>query len=190
MHTWVNQFRQQMDNHVKGGGKESRRNEVRKINYFLRWVSAHTQANTPHGIGDKQVLEFYRAHAHRSDRTLSDYWYAIRSIWKWLGRTGIPPRPPIRLEICRPEETIQYERFSARVGRLVLAGRIRLGMSVADLAAASGFDVRRISRLESGHGASATLGQCEKIFTALRLDLNTAFMSTANVNMESVENTK
>jgi len=41
----------------------------------------------------QQLGRFWKANRHLADSTAYAYWLALRELWRWLERTGEPPRP-------------------------------------------------------------------------------------------------
>lgn len=73
--------------HAAKGGKQWRRREVRRIEAFVAWCSCD-----PRQIGRGHVHRFFAAKGYEGI-TARDYWYAIRLLWRILGRSGDPPKP-------------------------------------------------------------------------------------------------
>lgn len=73
--------------YARKGGKKSRRHTVARIERFL--LACHCP---PEQIGRRQVHEFFERNAF-ARTTARDYYYAIRLLWRLLGRGGVPPAP-------------------------------------------------------------------------------------------------
>ncbi len=93
MRTLVEQCEEHLSRFVRSGGKDNRENEVAKIVKFLVWVQANDNVLRIDRLGKKQVIGFWRAHRHLSERTTYDYWLAISKLWVWIGKTDEPPKP-------------------------------------------------------------------------------------------------
>jgi len=83
-------FRYKLHQFRRKGGKKSRKAYSRRMVYFLQNVGV----SSPHNIGKKHVHRFYERHAHFSETTMRDYYYAIKKLWLLAGRPGSPPKPP------------------------------------------------------------------------------------------------
>lgn len=77
------------------GGKKNRRNVVLLINRIANF-SGVTHIDQ---IGKNHINRFYVAHSHLSDRTLRNYYYAMRHLYQMLGRSGLPPMPKYNKEL-------------------------------------------------------------------------------------------
>lgn len=93
MPTLVEQCREHLGRFVRSGGKVHREVEAAKIVSFLVWVQANDNVLRIDRLGKKQVIGFWRAHRHLSERTTYDYWLAISKLWVWIGKTDEPPKP-------------------------------------------------------------------------------------------------
>jgi hypothetical protein len=80
-------------NHIRGGGKESRRKEVSRIIEFLDWVESTERVISLHGLGKRHVIGFWKTRRGLSDQTLYKYWLGISKLWKWLDKQEKPPKP-------------------------------------------------------------------------------------------------
>lgn len=74
---------------LRHGGKKNRRNVVRIINK----VAVYAEVKSIDNLGRKHIVRFYKGHAHRSDGTLRNYFYAMQKLYRMLGRPGQPPKP-------------------------------------------------------------------------------------------------
>ena len=83
--------------YARKGGKRSRRQTVDRIRRFL----TESQAR-PEQIGKRHVYEFFERHADFSVTTQRDYYYAIRLLWRLLGRDSRPPKPKALERATRP----------------------------------------------------------------------------------------
>lgn len=78
------------------GGKQNRRQQVRRIHAVVAWIDAMHQVGSIHRIGQRHIIDWYRHHRHLSAATLArGYYPAIVTLWRWLGRPDEPPRPRI-----------------------------------------------------------------------------------------------
>lgn len=79
------ELRHQLNLYAARGGKTSRRRTVERIEQFVIWCGCR-----PQQIGKRHVHQFFEAHRFAVS-TARDHWYAIRVLWRLLGR-GEPPR--------------------------------------------------------------------------------------------------
>lgn len=86
---WVHQ---RADHYLRHGGKTHRRQTVRVLVSVLTEIRLHDGC-APGQIGRRQIIGYYRRHAHLSPATLRRHHAAICLLWDFLGRTGEPPRP-------------------------------------------------------------------------------------------------
>ena len=84
------ELRHRLNQHAAKGGKTSRRRQVKRIYEFVDWCKC-----SPEQIGKKHVHQFFAKHEFAVS-TERDYWYAIRLLWRLIGRSSDPPRPPQR----------------------------------------------------------------------------------------------
>lgn len=172
MHIWAKPIQQQLINHAKGGGKESRAEDIRKIMSILTWVAGNTDARDAYGIGCKHIVDFWRAHIHLLDKTRYEYWRAACILWRCLGRPDKPPKPFKRLTADDSESlSCGGKNFIASAGLAVLAARASKRVSIETLAVAASVDPKKIANLESGRGNRITLGEYDRIFSALGTEL-------------------
>lgn len=80
-------IRHALNLHAAKGGKQSRRRQVKRIEEFVTWCGCD-----PRQIGRGHVHRFFAAKGYEAI-TARDYWYAIRLLWRILGRSGAPPKP-------------------------------------------------------------------------------------------------
>jgi hypothetical protein len=93
MSTLVNALQLKFNDHVRGGGKQTRRKEVSRMIEFLEFAEAYEGVRTLQSLGKNQVIGFWKANRELSDETAYKYWLAIRKIWEWTGKKGLPPEP-------------------------------------------------------------------------------------------------
>lgn len=79
-------------NHMKKGGKTSRKKQVARVRRFIKVCGCPAEQ-----IGNKHVKMFYQKKSY-SPTTERDYFYAIKLLWEFLDRHNEPPRPPKRNE--------------------------------------------------------------------------------------------
>ena len=84
--TTQREFAFQLHQHARKGGKQHRRRQVQRVWRFLRWAGVPA-----HNTSRRHVHEFYRQ--CQSETTKRDYYYALRLMWRALGREGEPPAP-------------------------------------------------------------------------------------------------
>lgn len=93
MSTLVNALQLKFNDHVRGGGKQTRRKEVSRMIEFLEFAETYEGVRTLQSLGKNQVIGFWKSHRELSDETAYKYWLAIRKIWEWTGKKGLPPEP-------------------------------------------------------------------------------------------------
>lgn len=81
-------IRHQLNLHARKGGKTARRRQLRRVEAFVRWCACD-----PQQIGKNDVYAFFRAHDYFAETTRRDYWYAVRLLWRAVGRPKDPPKP-------------------------------------------------------------------------------------------------
>lgn len=79
-------IRHALNQHACRGGKTARRRQVRRVEQFVRWCGC-----PPHQTGKKHVHLYFEEMSF-STTTARDHWYAIRLLWRLLGRSGFPPK--------------------------------------------------------------------------------------------------
>lgn len=104
MPTLVEQCTEHLGRFVRSGGKVHREVEAAKIVSFLVWVQANDNVLRIDRLGKKQVIGFWRAHRHLSERTTYDYWLAISKLWVWIEKSDEPPRPYSPSELAAKRE--------------------------------------------------------------------------------------
>ena len=72
--------------YVRHGGKQNRRQQMRRLVKAVDWIFVNHKINRVEQIGKKQMRDFYRNHSTLSQATLLGYFYAFRELWEWLGR--------------------------------------------------------------------------------------------------------
>lgn len=72
------------------GGKTSRRRAVSRMKEFIDWCKC-----PPHQTGKRHVHQFFDEKKF-APSTARDYWYAIKTLWELMGRSGEPPKPDIK----------------------------------------------------------------------------------------------
>jgi len=80
-----------LNEYCKKGGKISRRKYIRVLDYF--WILQEFEGvKGPDQIGKQHAHEWYNSE-QLAIRTLTDHYYAIKLLWKFLKRKGTPPYP-------------------------------------------------------------------------------------------------
>ena len=108
MPTLADQIRPWSHGYLRHGGKRNRRQQVRRLLAFLNWVESRERLTGLDQLGKRQIVNFWKAHRSLSQRTQYGYWLALRELWRWLERSGEPPRPfvPSEPKSNHLEETI------------------------------------------------------------------------------------
>ncbi|MBD3612552.1 MAG: hypothetical protein HUJ13_09125 [Hydrogenovibrio crunogenus] len=75
------------------GGKKNRRQQVKKVRRVFKFANNKYQTPSVYSIGKKQIISFYHENCHLSDQTLYAYWLALKQLYKWMNRSGEPPKP-------------------------------------------------------------------------------------------------
>lgn len=75
------------------GGKKNRKQQVKKIRRVYEFAKNKFKTRSVYELGWKQIVDFYRANQHLSERTLYAYWLALKQLYKWMERQGEPPKP-------------------------------------------------------------------------------------------------
>jgi hypothetical protein len=86
--------RKRADTYLRHGGKSHRRETIQVLIALLREIHQHEDC-LPEQIGRRQIIGYYRRHAHLSPATLRRHQTAVGLLWDWLGRTGEPPKPKV-----------------------------------------------------------------------------------------------
>ncbi|MEZ8826858.1 hypothetical protein AB6E04_21105 [Vibrio amylolyticus] len=75
------------------GGKKSRKEQVMNMHRFAKWLKqAHPEVKSLGQLGRRQVCNFWRSHAEKSESYKRSLYYSIRYIWKEiLHRSSEPP---------------------------------------------------------------------------------------------------
>lgn len=84
------------------GGKDNRRQQRLRMLAFAQHAAAGgTRALA--NLGKRQVIAYWKDHAHLSDSTLYNHWCALCILWQLQGKPGKPPKPR-KKEAKSPEE--------------------------------------------------------------------------------------
>ena len=145
--------------HVRGGGKEARKKEVKRIIAFLDWAESTEKVYGLHGLGKNHVIRFWKAHRHLSDQTLHKYWLGLCKLWGWLEKNEEPPKPRKATDIVKPELIDTHQLPATRFTELSTAvkySRESMQLTVRQLANLSGLEVVLIESIENG-GVGASL---------------------------------
>lgn len=81
-------IRHALHQHARKGGKTARRRQVKRAEEFVDWCGCN-----PYQTGRGHVRRYFRAKGF-APSTARDHWYAIRLLWRVMGRPGEPPKPP------------------------------------------------------------------------------------------------
>lgn len=84
------------DQHLRHGGKTSRRATIRRLINILQDIQQHEPGvNSPAVVGRGHVHRYYARHQHLAATTMRDHYYALALLWRWLDRPEPPPRPSV-----------------------------------------------------------------------------------------------
>ena len=75
------------------GGKGNRRLQKQRIAVFVGYCASKWGLKSLGQLGRKHVEQFFVSRWDLSDRTKQHYWYALRVLWKLLGKADLPPKP-------------------------------------------------------------------------------------------------
>lgn len=78
-------------NYVKSGGKDNRRQQLKRILAFTKFCHDNGAA-TLQQIGKRHVMSYYRHNKHLSYATLYNHFLAIATLFDLAGKKE-PPRP-------------------------------------------------------------------------------------------------
>lgn len=73
--------------HARKGGKTARRRQVKRVEEFVSWCGCD-----PRQTGRGHVQRYFAARGF-APTTERDHWYAIRLLWRVMGRPVDPPKP-------------------------------------------------------------------------------------------------
>jgi len=158
-------------NHVRGGGKETRRKEVSRMIEFLEFAETYEGVRTLQSLGKKQVIGFWKSHRDLSYQTAYKYWLAIRKIWEWSGKIGLPPEPFKKVDIAEKTVQIDATQSAARysnIGMAIKAVCEKQGISPGMLANMTGIMEYEILDMIDGN-YSESLNYLQTIFTSLKI---------------------
>lgn len=80
---------------ITKGGKMGRREQVLIMLNFASDVEKFGTKSMGQ-VGQKQVIQYWKANRHLSDATLLSRWYAIRQLWILAEKAGEPPKPRLK----------------------------------------------------------------------------------------------
>lgn len=153
MLTLAKQLEKYSGDYVRGGGKDHRKKQVKRIIGFLDWVASSEKVISLHGLGKKHVIGFWKAHRHLSDETLHKYWLGISELWRWLDKHGEPPAPHKAKRINKPELTDTDKLINTgftEVSLVIKSARELLNLTIQQLANMSGIETLLIENIEAG----------------------------------------
>lgn len=154
--------------HVRGGGKESRKKEVQRIIEFLDWAESTEKVISLHGLGQKHVIGFWKAHRELSEKTAYKYWLGLSKLWEWIGKHSAPPKPFKRyVDSVVSSENIgtSFSEFS----RAVKAARESKNLSVQKLANLSGCEAMVVNEIESGIYLNVSVSEAQNLLKILNI---------------------
>lgn len=75
------------------GGKANRRQQMERACSVCDWVQNNCQVPHLGQLGGRQIVQFWKAHAHLAESTRYGYWLALCQLWLLSGKAGEPPKP-------------------------------------------------------------------------------------------------
>ena len=157
--------------HVRGGGKASRKIEVTRIIVFLDWAESTEKVHALHCLGKNHVIRFWKAHRHLSDQTLHKYWLGLCKLWGWLDKHEEPPKPRKAMDIVKPELVDTHQlpgTCFTELSTVVKYSRESMQLTVRQLGNMSGLEVTLIESIENG-GTDASLPDVLCLFKVLKI---------------------
>lgn len=100
----IDEVRQLTLGWVKKGGKTGRREQARIMIAFARDVE-NLGPKFMGQVGQKQVIQYWKANRDLSDATLMSRWYALKQLWTLAGKAGEPPKPRSSKDVTAQEQT-------------------------------------------------------------------------------------
>lgn len=97
-----------MSGYLRTGSKANHQRQHKRMKEFVDYCET-VGVRSLGQIGRSHVIKFWKSHRQLEDKTLQDYWYAFRILWKAIGQPGEPPRAwttAMRqaVEAARPEK--------------------------------------------------------------------------------------
>lgn len=80
-------IRYALHQHAGKGGKTARRRQLKRVEEFVAWCGCD-----PRQIGRGHVHRYFSEKGF-APTTARDHYYAIRLLWRVMGRAGEPPGP-------------------------------------------------------------------------------------------------
>jgi len=157
-------------NYVRGGGKDNRKKQVTRIIEFLDWVESNEKVTALHGIGKRQVINFWISHRDLSDETLRKYWLGIAKLWQWLDKHEEPPAP-------RKNHAMEAQKFNQDADKLkeiplaIKSARELQGLTTNQLANKSGYETALITDIENGE-TDIPLSIVLRLFEILKIEIS------------------
>ena len=72
-----------LEEHIRHGSRDNRRLERERVHTFLDWVEINIKGVTNlRRLGKNQVIKFWQAYSHLSDKTAYEYWLSIDRLSK------------------------------------------------------------------------------------------------------------
>jgi len=93
MRTWVDELKSHTHHYVSRGGKQNRKKQVSLIVNFLEFTASQENFVSINRLGNRHVINFWKAHRDLPDKTAYDYWLGICKLWEWIGKNEKPPKP-------------------------------------------------------------------------------------------------
>lgn len=108
----VDEVRQLTFGWITKGGKTGRREQVRIMIDFASDVE-NSGPKSLGQVGQRQVIQYWKANRHLSDATLLSMWYAIRQLWAIAGKTDEPPKPRLK------KDAATHELMPSTIGKTI-----------------------------------------------------------------------
>lgn len=90
---WLNELKSFSSEFVRRGGKKNRKNQIILIKNFLTFLDSQEKFKSLYRLGNRHVINFWKANRDLSEKSSYEYWLAMCHLWLWLGKTEKPPVP-------------------------------------------------------------------------------------------------
>lgn len=77
------------------GGKSNRRLQKKRLAVFIKYCAEKWRLKSLGQLGKNHVQQFFISRYDLSYKTKTHYWYALKILWKLLGKIDQPPKPII-----------------------------------------------------------------------------------------------
>lgn len=91
-HPLIHEVAKLTQGYIRRGGKRNRRQQQHRMLTFADFASVNG-ARTLAEVGGRQVIQYWKAHEHLTEKTLYNHWRALCVLWELSDKPGKPPRP-------------------------------------------------------------------------------------------------